>query len=119
MSDQFGDHWLRCAKYIEPALDGSYAIEDVEHEIREGRAKLWPLERSAVVTQVCEYPQHRAVRVWLAGGELDEIRRYLPALDNYARSVGCSRVEVVARKGWAKVLTGFDANRIVYTKELG
>lgn len=111
------DEWDRCAPYLEPALDGC-SLEDVHAAIRDGRARLWPLERSAAVTEILRYPRLRALRVWLAGGDLDELRRNMGTLDAYARACGCDRIEVDARKGWQRVLTDYEMTRVVLTKEL-
>lgn len=115
---EFDAEWERCKQYLIPALDESWTIEAVEQEIRANRAMFWPLEQSAGVTQIHEYPNGRVLRIWLAGGELEEVRKYLPAMDNYARWQGCVAVEVEGRPGWEKVLPGYKKKRIVLTKEL-
>lgn len=118
MTDDFDRAWQHSAPFLVDALDGSMAIGHVYEACKDGRARLWPLERSAVVTELLEYPNLLACRVWLAGGDLYEIRSYLPALDNYARSMGCERIEVDGRRGWQKVLDGYELTRVVLTKEL-
>lgn len=111
--------WVRCAPFIEPALaDGAYSLGDVLSEVLEGRAKFWPMARSAVVTRVLDYPKCRVLRVWIAGGDLDELAGFLPAADNYARSENCVRVELEGRKGWAKALPGYKVTKVVMAKEL-
>lgn len=115
--ERLDDEWPRCAAYLEPALDGC-SLGDVYRALEDERARLWPLERSAVVTEIVQYPRLRACRVWLAGGDLDELRRNLPTLDEYARACGCDRIEIDARKGWQRVLTGYELTRVVLTKEL-
>lgn len=100
--------------HLEPALDGCYTLEEVWHEINNNKAQFWPLPNSAVVTQVLEYPRRRVLRIWLAGGDMDELRFALSghAVD-YARERGCSVIEVDGRKGWVKVLDGFTETRRV------
>lgn len=109
--------WSRCARYLEPALDGC-TLTDVFERILDERARLWPLERSAVVTEILSYPRLRACRVWLAGGDLEELRRNLHVLDAYARACSCDRIEIDARRGWQRVLTDYELSRVVLTKEL-
>lgn len=115
---EFREHWGRCAKYIEPALSGAYSLGDVLNEITEGRARFWPMARSAVVTRIHDYPRSRTLRIWLAGGDMDELVGFLDAADNYARSEKCERIELEGRKGWAKVLTGYEVTNVVLTREV-
>ena len=71
-----------------------------------------------MVTEIIPFPRNRVLRVWLAGGELDELQRYQPALENYARSEGCSRIEIDGRKGWERALDGYKAERVILTKDI-
>lgn len=112
------DDWTRAAPLLEPALDGSYTLDDVRAELAAGRAQLWTLPQSAVVTQVHHYPRLRVLRVWLAGGDLDELRRNTHRLDDVARQFGCDAVELEARKGWSRVMDDYDTLKVVLRKEL-
>lgn len=112
------NEWDRCKAYLEPALDANYTLADVWEEISNDRAQFWPLTRSAVVTQILTFPRRRVLRVWLAGGDLDELRWALGHADDIARSRGCSAIEIDGRKGWARALTGFEPTRIVLTREI-
>jgi hypothetical protein len=98
-------------------LDG-WTLEAVEHEVREGRAQFWPLERSAAVTQIHTYPAGKVLRVWLAGGRWGELEQYLTTADAYAREQGCYAVEVEGRPGWERLLHGYAKRRVVLVKEL-
>lgn len=117
-ADEFERLWARNAGYLEPALNGAFTLDDVRATILAGNATLWPLERSAVVTEILEYPAKRVLRIWLAGGELSELLAFLPAADNYAHECGCSAIEIDGRKGWARVLPGYTEARVVLTKEI-
>ena len=97
---------------------GLWTLEAVEAEIRAGRAVLWPMQRSAAVTQIHEHPNGRVLRLWLAGGDLDELRHFLPAADNYGRMMGCMAVEIEGRPGWERVLEGYKKRRVILVKEL-
>ena len=111
------DHWTRCAPFLEPALPPGYTLDDVKHEIDNDRAQFWPLTRSAVVTQTLTYPQCKVLRIWLAGGDLNELRMALAVEgDAYARDRGCSHIEIDGRKGWSRVLDGFTEQRVVLMK---
>lgn len=109
--------WERCKPLLAAALDG-WTLDSVEQEIRVGRAQFWPMAHSAVVTQIHSYPLGRVLRVWLAGGRWDEIVRYLPSADAYARAQDCVAVEVEGRPGWERLLEGYEKRRVVLVKEL-
>lgn len=106
--------------HIRPALDRcpTHTIEDVEDELRANRAQLWELGNSSLITVVAEYPRCRVLRVWLAGGQLDEFVGGLGVLDDLARELDCTRIEIEGRKGWARILTDYKAERVVLTKEV-
>jgi hypothetical protein len=114
----FDAEWQRCKPYIESALDESWTIDAVEQEIRAGRATLVPMEKSAVVVTIQETPNGRSLLIWLAGGDLEEIKQYLPAADNYARAQGCKTVKIEGRAGWEKVLPGYTKRRVILMKEI-
>lgn len=114
----FEAEWERCKRHLGGALAGLWTLDAVEQEIREARAVLWPLERSAVVTQIHAHPNGRVLRIWLAGGDLDELLHFLPAADAYAREQGCIQVEVEGRPGWERVLAGYAKRRVILVKEL-
>ena len=114
------DQWERIAPMLENSLDGACSLEQLELEINEGRAQVWPLPNAAVVTQVAEQFGRRILRVWLAGGDLHELRRCAHFLDDIAEMHHCSRIEVDGRRGWKRVLQkhGFQEMRITLVKDL-
>ena len=112
------EFWEEKKHLLKLALDGCYTLEDVWDEIENNRAQFWPMPNSAVVTQVLEFPRKRVLRIWLAGGELHELRRAIAHAEEYALHRGCTEVEIDGRKGWARALNGFTETRRVLTKEV-
>lgn len=123
--------WLRsqferCAPWLQEALDrdiGGFVLEDVWEWLATGRAQLWPLERSAIVTTLDRYPRKTVLRYWLCGGEhnsgaLKESIAATPKIEQWAKSVGATDAMVGGRDGWLKVLPGFEKNCVVMTKAL-
>lgn len=112
--------WERMKGLLEPALDGTHTMDDVLAEIQAGSAQLWAFERSAVVTQLAAYPKGSALRVWLAGGDLEELTDNIHILDDFGRDHGCVRIEIDGRKGWQRTLApfGYRPERVVLVKEL-
>lgn len=110
--------WDRCSAWLKSALDEFWSLDAVLQEIESGMAVFWPMEKSAVVTQVHQYPNGMVLRIWLAGGDLVELKKFLPAADNYAKSIGCTAIEIEGRCGWEKVLTGYRKERVILVKEI-
>jgi hypothetical protein len=47
----------------------------------------------------------RVCRIWLAGGDMAELTtEMLPQVEAWAKANGCTRMEIVGRKGWKRVL---------------
>ena len=107
MSETVEAAWRRCLPWIEAALDyagGTHTIEDVEAQIARGEAWFWPGEKSALVTEILEYPQFKAASFWLAGGDLGELLDMTPSVETWAVTMGCSKIFECGRPGWAKAL---------------
>lgn len=105
--------WERCAPWIEAALPyagNTHTIEDVRHHVETGRALLLAGQRSAMVLEVIYYPQCNALRVWLAGGDLNELKLAAAPggqLEQLALHRACDRIRIEGRRGWVRAL-GWD-----------
>lgn len=112
--------WEEARPHLENALARcpTHTIEDVERDLLQHKAQFFSLGDAFVVTQVVEHPRRRVLRVWLAGGNLDTLRRALPELDTIARDWGCDRVEIDGRRGWSKIMPEYDIERVVLTKDI-
>jgi len=99
---------------------GTHTLEDVAKEIHEQRAEYWPSDHCAVVTTVCEYPQRKVLRIWLATGEGWALDRAAGIAADIARNLGCDGIEIEGRMGWARRLArhGFRVERVVLTKDV-
>jgi hypothetical protein len=118
--DRMEDHWRRCRRYIEDALEyagGSHTIEDVWQSIQEGKAQFFPLDKSAIVTEIVDYPQKAVCRIWLAGGDLDELMQAEVALSAWAKTQGCDGMEIIGRRGWSRQLKDYRQSAVVLMKD--
>ena len=87
--------------------------------ILDGKAQLWCGRASVIVTELIAYPRLKACRIWLAGGDMAELtKEMLPDVEAWASAEGCTRMEVVGRKGWARVLSDYREPSVVLEKEI-
>jgi hypothetical protein len=95
----------RCKAWLEPAMEGGRrTMADVERALQEGKAQLWPGKACAMVTEVHSFPTHRAIQVWLAGGDLAELMAMEAGLQAWARLQGCTEVLIEGRRGFERAL---------------
>lgn len=122
IDEAFEAEWARCAPWISSALDvsgGSHDIDDVKALVETGEARLWGWPNSALVTEIQIWPRAKFVLLWLAGGDLFELRdKILPLVEAYGREQDCTRCYIVGRPGWARVLPGYRTVAVSIAKEL-
>ena len=115
------DEFERLAHHIENALaygGGTHTLTQVLDAIIAGKAQFFSMENSAIVTEIVDYPQKSTCRIWLAGGNMDELMEAEKQICQWAREQGCSGMEVVGRKGWERQLKEYTPASIILTKEL-
>ena len=118
----FWDEWRRLRHHIRAALEhagDTHTEHDILDLLRNDQAQFWPAENSAMITEIVGYPNGSHCRIWLAGGEYDELRglerdRVIP----WARQRGCRRIELVGRKGWARRMKDYHEVATVLAKEI-
>ena len=93
---------------IQQALDadpgGGLTVAQVLDERAHGRADFWVGEKSVAVCGMQRPLGLREYHVWLAAGDLDELRKMEAAATTYAIEQGCERIVVHGRKGWKRAL---------------
>ena len=120
--------WPQVLGLIETALsksDGGHTAEDVRKACLLGDAQLWcGIERGAIaiimVTEIRKQPRLKAMRIWLMAGSdaAQWIAARSAAIEEWAAKSGCSRLEMVGRKGWLRRLPGWSPTNVVMSKEL-
>lgn len=110
--------------HIEAALGysgGTHTYEDVVEMIGAGRLQFWPGPNSAVVTEIIEYPRHKTLHFFLAGGNLAELEKMYPVIEEWGRYEGCTAASLTGRPGWERTFLkreGWQSKLVVMTKEL-
>lgn len=108
---------------LEAALDfsgGTHLFEDVAMAVQNGDMQFWPAERSCVVTQIVSYPRMRVLHIFLAAGDLKEIKDMDSTFNEFAKKLDCKHVTLSGRKGWAKALhdIGYSVVHVNMAKEV-
>lgn len=115
----FSASWEKARRILAPAIDhgGTHTEKDILDALIRGDAQLWVWGESAAVTEIVTYPLLRAARVWLAAGNLEDIREIERQVEAWAKELGCGRLEIIGRKGWLKKLRHADV-RVLMTRGL-
>ena len=95
--------WISASLAMAPRL--WWGMGDVEADLAAGEARLWLGERSCVVTRVRPGVNgEQLLEIWIAGGELAELKAALPRIEDWGRSVGCTQAMIDGRPGWVREL---------------
>ena len=119
--DKLKEKFEKNRKYIADALEysgGTHSIDDVYLACAVGEAQLHPLEKSCIITEVVDYPSLTVCRIWLAGGDLDELMQAEKSIAVWAKAQGCDAMEINGRMGWKRKLKDYKATSVVLTKDL-
>ena len=115
------DEFERCADYIQAALvyaGHSHTLQDVWQAINNKQAAFFPLEKSAIVVEIVDYPQRATCRIWLAGGDMEELIEAEKNVCDWARELGCDSMEIIGRKGWERQLKDYKPTATILVKDL-
>jgi len=104
---------------------GLNAFSDIEADIVAGRSLLWvawngQAIESAAATILINSGSGKVCIITACGGS--DMKRWLPLIgqiENYARREGCARIRIYGRKGWLRVLDGYEQKHVIMDKELG
>ena len=99
----------------------THTPDDVAAAVKAGRMQAWTRGDSLVVTEVLEFPQAKALNVFLAVGDLDEVMALQPDLEAFGRQHGCKAMRMEGRKGWRRVLPEHgwkEDQKVIYERAL-
>jgi hypothetical protein len=118
--------WPHAASLLQAACrrTGLNAFADLEADILSGRTLLWiawsgDAIEAAAATVLINSETGKVCIITACGGR--GLERWLPligGIETYARNEGCARVRVYGRRGWQRVLAGFEQKHVIIDKEL-
>jgi hypothetical protein len=110
-------------KLLDSALEfagGTHLFEDIVDAVSDGRMHFWPAESSCVVTEVVCYPRARAIHIFLAAGDLAQIKDMDATFQQFGRAFDAKFITLSGRKGWIKALddVGYKLSHVSMFKEI-
>lgn len=106
------------AKALDPRL---YPIEYLDARILEGSALIWANEHAAVITEIKTYPTGaRAVHFLVVAGDKDEIKKFGPPVEAWAKARGCIGALIESRPAWVREMksAGYAVHQVSLWKGL-
>ena len=112
----------RVRPFLEPALQYTNGTHDYIHLVEgvlTGQFHVWPTENSAIITEFHNFPKERHLHIFLAGGDLEEIKQLHDNVVQFAEAAGCQALTLTGRPGWIKALDdlGFSDSGLRYVRK--
>jgi hypothetical protein len=114
--------WERCKPWIVAALGNGpqlETIEDIEAKIEAGKYQFWAGASAAAVTNIND--GSKILELLYAGGDIASlVNELLPTLYAFSEIQRLTKVMVIGRKGWERVLKseGYRHGATVLIKDL-
>ena len=109
---------------MEPHSEGELAPEDFYEAIHNGEMQLWLAAEgkellASMVTQIVTYPRKTILRIISIGGDdMEKWIGYIPLIEDWALSMGCTSLEVGGRTAWLRILKDWECKYHIITKDL-
>jgi len=107
MTDDLDSELERCRPWLEAALalsGGTHLFQDVVECVKLGTMQFWNAPKGCAVTQILEYPRKKILHVFLAGGELDQVKGFVDSMAYFGKLNGCTSMTLAGRRGWVRAL---------------
>ena len=124
--DRIHDIWAHARERIKCAIEktGLSDFADVEADVLRGGQLLWlawngETIEAAATTQLTQVGQRKVCTVTACAGEHRE--RWLPLfshIERYAKAEGCATMRIWGRRGWERILHGYEVSNVILEKEL-
>ena len=107
MSETMDSELERCRPWIESALalsGGTHLFQDVVECVKLGTMQFWNAPKGCMVTEILNYPRKKVFHIFLAGGDLAQIKDFSDSAIHFAKLNGCTAMSLAGRRGWVKAL---------------
>lgn len=99
-------------------------FQDIEYDILSGDGFLWlawngeEIEAAATTALIRTDADKVCVLTACSGEDMTRWISLISGIEAYAKSEGCACVRIYGRKGWSRVLEGYDVQHVVLEKAL-
>ena len=99
---------------------GSHTFQNIVDAVQNEVMQFWPMEKSCLVTEVINYPNLKTLHIFLAGGDLEEIKSIDSTLEFLCQEIGADYISLSGRKGWIKALAdiGYELSHVTLAKKV-
>jgi hypothetical protein len=107
MTETMDSELERCRPWIESALalsGGTHLFQDVVECVKLGTMQFWNAPKGCMVTEILNYPRKKVFHIFLAGGDLAQIKDFSDSAIHFAKLNGCTAMSLAGRRGWVKAL---------------
>ena len=103
-------------KVLEPAIESTYEVtrKQLEKMIESGEYQLFKKDNSAIITA----HHGQVLRIGVGGGNLVTIKEITKKIEKYAKKRNYKCIDIRDRKGWEKVLDGYNKKAVLLRKEI-
>jgi len=101
---------------LEPAIKSTQEVtrEQLEEMIKSKEYQLFTKDNSAIITS----HQGKILRIGVGGGNLGTIKEITKKIEKYAKKRKYKYIDILGRKGWEKVLDGYNKKAVLLRKEI-
>lgn len=99
---------------------GSHTFQNIVDSVQNEVMQFWPMEKSCLVTEVINYPRLKTLHIFLAGGDLEEIKSIDNTLEFLCQEIGADYISLSGRRGWIKALAdiGYELSHVTLAKKV-
>lgn len=99
---------------------GSHTFQNIVDSVQNEVMQFWPMEKSCLVTEVINYPNLKTLHIFLAGGDLEEIKSIDSTLEFLCQEIGADYISLSGRRGWIKALAdiGYELSHVTLAKRV-
>jgi len=99
---------------------GSHTFQNIVDAVQQEVMQFWPMEKSCLVTEVINYPNLKTLHIFLAGGDLEEIKGIDSTLEFLCQEIGADYISLSGRRGWIKALAdiGYELSHVTLAKKV-
>jgi hypothetical protein len=101
---------------LEPAIKSTQEVtrDQLEEMIKSKEYQLFTKDNSAIITS----HQGKILRIGVGGGNLVTIKEITKRIEKYAKKRKYKYIDILGRKGWEKVLDGYNKKAVLLRKEI-